>query len=342
MSGGRRLARQLAAAAGTIVFVLVLNFFLFRVLPGDPARAGLSDPRLTEESVAKIRARYGLDQPVVNGVESLRPLRFGSFFVDPRHTQLVRYFANLATGELGISYHSNRPVAEILRERLANTLLLLVAGQLVALAGGVALGAWAAARSGSAGDRLATLGGLAAWSVPSFWLAMILLFVGSRWFGLPLGGRLTPALEGGTLAWLADLARHLVLPTLTLALVSFGEYLLVTRSALVDVLSEDFVLVARAKGLSAAEVVRHHALPAAALPIVTLIGLNLGLLVAGAVQVEMVFSWPGLGLAMLEAVTRRDYPVLQGVFLLLAISVVLANLAVELVYPKLDPRTRAK
>lgn len=342
MRSARPLLRQLAAAAGTILFVLVLNFLLFRVLPGDPARAGLSDPRLTEESVAKIRTRFGLDQPVVNGVESLHPLRFGSLFVNPLDTQLVRYFANLAQGELGISYHSNRPVAEILRERLGNTLLLLVVGQIVALVGGVALGAWAAARSGTTGDRLATLGGLAAWSVPSFWLAMILLFVGSRWLGLPLGGRLTPGLEGGALARCLDIARHLALPTLTLALVTFGEYLLVTRSALVEVLSEDFVLVARAKGLSAAEVVRRHALPAAALPIVTLIGLNLGLLVAGAVQVEMVFSWPGLGLAMLEAVTRRDYPVLQGVFLLLAVSVVLANLAVELAYPRLDPRTRAK
>jgi peptide/nickel transport system permease protein len=342
VSGWRSVARKVGAALATIGFVLVLNFFLFRVLPGDPARAGLSDPRLSEASLAKIRERFGLDKPVVNGIQSLHPLRFGSFWVDPLDTQFARYVESLATGELGFSYHSNRPVSEILIERLGNTALLLLAGQLIAILAGVALGAWAAARSGTPGDRIAVLGGLAAWSVPSFWLAMILLFLGSRLFGLPLGGRATPALANGWLSHWLDIARHLVLPTVTLAIVSFGEYVLVTRSALLDVLGEDFVLVARAKGLSPYEVVRRHALPAAALPIVTLIGLNLGLIVAGAVQVEMVFSWPGLGLAMLEAVTRRDYPVLQGVFLLLAVSVVFANLAVELAYPRLDPRTRGR
>jgi len=342
MTASRRLLHKLASAAMTVFFVLVLNFFLFRVLPGDPARAGLADPRLTEESAAKMRERFGLDRPVVNGIESLNPLRFGSLWTDPRETQVARYFSNLLRGELGISYHTNRPVSELLAERLGNTLLLVVAGQLVALVAGIALGAWAAARSGSRGDRLAVLGGLSAWSLPSFWLAMILLFLGSRLLGLPLGGRATPALAGGYLAHAADVARHLLLPTLTLAIVSFGEYVLVTRSALVDVLSSDFILVARAKGLSNGQVLRRHALPAAALPIVTLVGLNLGMVVAGAVQVEIVFSWPGLGSAMLDAVERRDYPVLQGIFLLLAVSVVAANFVVELLYPRLDPRTRER
>jgi peptide/nickel transport system permease protein len=336
------LARKLGAAFATVGFVLVLNFFLFRVLPGDPARAGVQDPRMSEESIAAVRARFGLDQPVVNGVESLHPLRFGSFWVNPLDTQFARYFTNLARGELGISYHSNRPVAELLRERLGNTLLLLAAGQFLALAVGVALGAFAAARGGGRADRWTLLAGLSAWSLPSFWLAMVLLFFGAGIFGLPLGGRATPGLIGGPLVHALDVARHLVLPTLTFTIVYFGEYLLVTRSALLDALGEDYVLVARAKGLSRGQVLRRHALRGAALPIVTLVALNLGLVVAGAVQVEMVFSWPGLGLAMYEAVVRRDYPVLQGVFLLLAVSVVLANLLVELVYPRLDPRTRGR
>lgn len=342
MTAARTLVRKLLAALATVGFVLVLNFFLFRVLPGDPARAGVADPRLSEESIALLRARFGLDRPVVNGVESLHPLRFGSFWVDPLETQFARYFFNLARGELGFSYQTNRPVAEILAERLGNTLLLLAAGQLLALVVGVALGAFAAARSGQRADRLALFGGLAAWSVPSFWLAMVLLFLGATLFGLPLGGRATPALEAGWFGHLVDLARHLVLPTLTFTIVYFGEYLLVTRSALLDVLSEDYVLVARAKGLTRGQVLRRHALRGAALPIVTLVALNLGLVVAGAVQIEMVFSWPGLGLAMYEAVVQRDYPVLQGVFLLLAVSVVIANLGVELLYPRLDPRTRAR
>jgi peptide/nickel transport system permease protein len=342
MSALPRLARKLGAALATVGFVLVLNFFLFRVLPGDPARAGVADPRLTEESVALLRARFGLDRPVVNGIESLHPLRFGSLWVNPLDTQLVRYFANLARGELGFSYHSNRPVAAILAERLASTVVLLAAGQLLALVLGVALGACAAARSGRRADRAALVAGLAAWSLPSFWLAMVLLFFGAALFGLPLGGRATPALDAGALGRLADLARHLVLPTLTFTIVYFGEYLLVTRSALRDALAEDYVLVARAKGLARGAVLRRHALRGAALPIVTLVALNLGLVVAGAVQIEMVFSWPGLGLAMVEAVGRRDYPVLQGVFLLLSVSVVVANLLVELLYPRLDPRTRER
>jgi len=337
--GARRIAAKLVAALGTILFVLVLNFFLFRVLPGDPARAGLADPRLTEQSVALIRARYGLDKPVVNGIVSLHPLRFGAWTADPLDTQFARYFGNLARGELGISFHSNRPVRELLAERLGNTLLLLAGGQALALLIGLALGAFAAARSGKPADRWTVLGGLAAWSVPSFWLAMILLFLGGRLLGLPLGGRSTPGLDTNAWGHSLDIARHLVLPTLTLTIVYFGEYLLVSRSALVDVLGEDFVLVARAKGLSPGQVLRRHALRVAALPIVTLVALNLGLVVAGAIQVEMVFSWPGLGLAMYEAVVQRDYPVLQGVFLLLTLSVVLANLLVELLYPKLDPRT---
>lgn len=342
MSGWIPLLRKLGAAFATVAFVLVLNFFLFRVLPGDPARAGIQDPRMSEESIALVRARFGLDRPVLNGIESLHPLRFGSLWTDPFETQFARYLVNLASGELGISYHSNRPVAELLRERLGNTLLLLAAGQVLAFVVGVALGAVAAARGGSRTDRFTLLAGLSAWSLPSFWLAMVLLFFGARLFGLPLGGRSTPGLGGGSLAEAIDVARHLVLPTLTFTLVYFGEYLLVTRSALLDALGEDYVLVARAKGLTRGQVMRRHALRGAALPIVTLVALNLGMVVAGAVQVEMVFSWPGLGLAMYEAVVRRDYPVLQGVFLLLAVSVVLANLLVELLYPKLDPRTRRR
>jgi peptide/nickel transport system permease protein len=336
------LARKLAVAAATVGFVLVLNFFLFRVLPGDPERGGVADPRLTEASIQLIRARFGLDRPVINGIESLHPLRFGSFWTNPLDTQLVRYISNLARGELGISYKTNRPVAELLRTRLGNTVLLLTAGQLLALVVGVAAGAWAAARGGRPTDRALVLTGLTAWSVPSFWLAMILLFLGANIFGLPLGGRATPALGAGLFGRAIDLARHLVLPTITFVVVYFGEYLLVTRSALLDVLAEDYVLVARAKGMTRPRVLRTHALRGAALPIVTLSALNLGFVVAGAVQIEMVFSWPGLGLAMYEAVVQRDYPVLQGVFLLLAVSVVAANLAVDLLYPVLDPRTRAR
>lgn len=334
------LARRVGEALLTIFVVLVLNFFLFRILPGDPARAGVQDPRMSAEAVESIRARFGLDQPVVNGIQSLQPLELGAWTTNPFETQFGLYLRNLAIGDLGISYHSGEPVSSLLRERLGNTLLLILGGQLLAILLGVGWGSLAAARAGKRVDHVAVLSGLITWSLPSFWLAMILLFLGSQLFGLPLGGRATPGLEGGLFVHVADIARHLILPTLTLAVVYFGEFLLVSRSTLIDELGNDYVLVARAKGLDRRAVMWRHALRGAALPIATLIALNLGMTVAGSLQVEMVFSWPGLGLAMYEAVVRRDYPVLQGVFLMLTISVVLANTLVELLYPVLDPRTK--
>lgn len=333
-------ARRIAEALLTVFVVLVLNFFLFRVLPGDPARAGVQDPRMSAEAVESIRARFGLDQPVVNGIQSLQPLVVGAWTTNPFETQFGLYLRNLAQGELGVSYHSGEPVATLLRERLGNTLLLILGGQFLAILLGIGWGSFAAARAGRRVDHVAVLSGLVTWSLPSFWLAMILLFLGSQLFGLPLGGRATPGLDGGLLAHGVDIARHLILPTLTLAVVYFGEFLLVSRSTLIDELGNDYVLVARAKGLDRRAVMWRHALRGAALPIATLIALNLGMTVAGSLQVEMVFSWPGLGLAMYEAVVRRDYPVLQGVFLMLTVSVVLANTLVELLYPILDPRTR--
>lgn len=334
------LARRLGEALLTVFVVLVLNFFLFRVLPGDPARAGVQDPRMSAEAVENIRARFGLDQPVVNGVESLQPLQFGAWTTNPFETQFGLYLRNLVRGDLGVSYHSGEPVGMLLRERLGNTLLLILGGQFLAILFGIAWGSLAAARAGKRVDHVAVVSGLVAWSLPSFWLAMILLFLGSQLFGLPLGGRATPGLDGGALAHALDIGRHLILPTLTLAIVYFGEFLLVSRSTLIDELGNDYVLVARAKGLERRAVMWRHALRGAALPIATLIALNLGMTVAGSIQVEMVFSWPGLGLAMYEAVVRRDYPVLQGVFLMLTVSVVLANTLVELLYPVLDPRTK--
>ena len=177
------------------------------------------------------------------------------------------------------------------------------------------------------------------WSLPTFFLGIILLVAGANWLGLPTAGRITIGAEFDSfweLAW--DVARHLALPTATLTLVLLGEYMLIMRSSVLDVFGEDYILTARAKGLSTYRIIRHHALRNAMLPMVTLIALNLGFTVSGAIQVEAVYSWPGLGALTVGAVGDRDYPVLQGAFLLLAISVVVANLIAELVYGWLDPR----
>lgn len=338
------LIRKIGGALFTVAFVITLNFFLFRILPGDPARSGLRDPRLTRDAIEAIRVRYGLDKPVINCFDSLNPPKFSaaSCAANPLETQFFIYVGNLFRGEFGISYHSNRPVARLLSERLLNTILLIGTGQVLSVVIGMALGVVAAWKARTRLDYAALIGSLVAWSLPTFWLGIILLFWGSHQLGLPIGGKSTP---GGTfdtpLALWLDIGRHLILPTITFTIIFVGEYMLIMRSTLLEVLTEDYILTAKAKGLSTFQILKDHALQNAMLPMVTIIALNLGFTVAGAIQIESVFSWPGLGLAIFEAVNRRDYPMLQGAFLLIAVSVVFANLIADLLYSALDPRVQA-
>ena len=342
MSRATYAANKIGWATGTILIVLVLNFFLFRVLPGDPARSGVKDPRLTAEAQEGLRQRFGLDLPVLNCFVSINPVKLGPCWVNPLETQFGRYLTNLVTGNFGISYHSGRPVAEELANRLASTVLLIGAGQIFAIVLGMSLGIVAAWKSGTALDYAALGFSLVAWSLPTFWLGIILLFWGSTHLGLPMGGRSTPGAVFATPGdALMDTLRHMFLPTLTYTIIFLGEYMLIMRSSLLDVLSEDYILTAKAKGLNNLQILKDHALRNALLPMVTIIALNLGFTVAGALQIETVFSWPGLGGAIYEAVQRRDYPMLQGAFLLLAISVVIANTLADLLYLTLDPRVKA-
>lgn len=314
------LLRKMGWALLTIAFVVVLNFFLFRILPGDPARA-VRDPRLTQQAVEAIRVRFGLDQPL--------------------YMQFVLYIRNLLQGELGTSFHSQRPVAQILIENLWNTLLLIGAGTLLSIVLGIALGVVAAWRSQSAIDYSVLVASLIAWAAPTFWLGIILLFWGSSALGLPIGGKVTAGAGFANIweRWL-DIGRHMLLPTLTYTIIYAGQYTLFMRSAVLDIFSEDYILTAKAKGLNSFQIIRDHALRNALLPTVTVVALNLGFTVAGAIEIETVFSWPGLGHTIVEAVNRQDYPVLQGAFLLLAVSVILANLGADLLYSYLDPRVR--
>ena len=336
----RYLLGKIGWAVFTILFVLTLNFFIFRVLPGDPARAGVHDPRLKKEAIEAIRVRFGLDKPVINCFESLNPIKVGSCTVNPFETQFFIYAGNLFKGEMGISYHSNRPVADILAERLWNTVLLIGAGQILAILIGVIFGMFAAWKARTSIDYGALITSLVAWSLPTFWLGIILLFWGSN-HGMPIGGMQTPGLSSQPLlVRIGDVARHMFLPTLTYTIVYMGEYMLIMRSSLLDVLSEDYILTAKAKGLNTFQILKDHALKNAMLPLVTVIAINLGFTMAGAVQIETVFSWPGLGGAVYEAVNRRDFPVLQGAFLLIAVTVILANLIADLTYSYLDPRVK--
>jgi peptide/nickel transport system permease protein len=299
MKRSRYIARKVAWSVLTILFVIVLNFFLFRVLPGDPARAGLKDPRLTKEAVEAIRVKFGLDKPVINCFETLNPLETGDCFVNPLETQFFIYVLNLFRGELGISYHTNRPVYDMLGEMLVNTILLIGLGQVLAIILGMALGVLAAWKAGTVLDYSATLFSLVAWSLPTFWLGIMLLFLGSSYWGLPIGGRITPGLiyNSSLERWL-DLGNHLILPTITFTMVFLGEYMLIMRSTLLEVLSEDYILTAKAKGLSTFQIFRDHALKNAMLPMVTIIALNLGFTVSGAIQIESVFSRPLAGVTI--------------------------------------------
>lgn len=330
MSRSRLLAKKIGWALVTVMVVLTFNFFLFRVLPGDPAKAGVKDPRLSAEAVEAARIRFGLDKPVFINLDE------GPWY----DSQYFRYVGSMAAGDFGESYaFKNRTVGELVGKALVNTVWLVLPAQLIAIAAGVALGLVAAWKRGTKLDVGALTFGLVTWSLPTFFLGILLLFFGSRWFGFPTAGRVTIGAEY-TSIWdqIGDIVHHLFLPTLTFALVLLGEYLLIMRSSVVEVFSEDYILTAKAKGLSPGAIVRRHGFRNAMLPIVTLIALNLGFTVSGAIQVETVFSWPGLGKLTVDAVSTRDFPVLQGAFLLLAISVIGANLIAELVYLRLDPR----
>lgn len=342
MNRSRAILNKTAWALFTILFVILLNFFLFRILPGDPARAGMKDPRLKQEAIEALQVRFGLDKPVINCFDSLNPIKIGSCNVNPLETQFFIYVGNLFKGDLGISYDTNRPVSEMLSERLWNTILLIGAGQILSIILGMALGIFGAWKAKTFVDYGSTALSLALWSLPTFWLGIILLFWGST-NGFPVAGKATPGMSSYPLLqqW-GDILWHMFLPTLTYTIIFMGEYTLIMRSSLVDVLSEDYILTAKAKGLSAFQILKDHALRNAMLPLVTVIAINLGFTVAGAIQIESVFSWPGLGSAVFEAVERRDYPVLQGAFILIAIAVIIANLLADLTYSYLDPRVQVE
>jgi len=311
------LVRKVLQLVALLFAVIVFNFVLFRVLPGDPIRLYARSGRLTPDVVDQLRAVFGLDKPLWQ--------------------QFLIYLNGLVHGDLGFSYTYRQPVAQIVGARLVNTFVLLTAATII-----VVLGVWAASRRGSKADSSIVISSLVTWSMPTFWTGMLLLFAFGVWFHvLPTTGISTPlATYPSSLGPAIDVGRHLVLPTITLVLVDIGQFVLITRSSLVDVLTEDFVTTAKAKGMSRRRVVWGHAVRNGMLPVVTTTALYVGIVVGGAVQVETVFSWPGMGELTYEAVLRRDYPVLEACFLLFAVTVIVANFLADLLYRVLDPRVK--
>ncbi|MBU0512688.1 MAG: ABC transporter permease [Chloroflexi bacterium] len=329
------LIRKIGFAIATLVAVVVFNFFLFRILPGDPVKLIIHSPRMTAEAQERIRISFGLDKPIWFNGEALKEGDLKGAF----DTQFTAYLRNLLRGDLGVSFSTRMDVTTLLKGRVWRTVVLVVGGNLLAIVIGIFLGLVAAWRRGTKLDTGILLWGLFTWAMPTFFFGIILMILMRGHF--PVGGMVTPGLhpEDGWAYW-KDVGWHLVLPTFTLTILYMSEYMLIMRSSVVEVLSEDFILTAKAKGMNAFQIFRDHALKNSMLPMVTIIALTLGYTVGGAIQVETVFSWPGIGRLMFEAVQKRDYPVLQGTFLLLAVSVIIANLIADLLYAVLDPRVK--
>lgn len=314
------LARKIVHAVATLFFVLTFNFLLFRVLPGDPVGILVRSQRLTASGVAALRAEYGLDQPI------------------PR--QYLTYLGSTVQGEFGQSLLSGVGVSTLIGERIWPTVLLVGLGTIFSTVAGVMMGIRGAWTRGSRFDKTSLYGALVFYAMPEGWLGMLLLifFAGTlHWF--PAGGYTSGDSVG--FARILDIANHLFLPCLTLTLGYVGSYSIVMRSSLLEVMNEDFVHTARAKGASDQVVRRRHAVPNAILPTVTLIFLSFGFVIGGAIVVETVFAWPGIGLLTYDAIRKLDYPVIQGVFLLSSATVIAANLISDVTYGYLDPRVKA-
>ncbi|TIC86607.1 ABC transporter permease [Nocardioides sp. GY 10127] len=322
----RFAATRVAGSLGSLAFLLVLNFFLFRVLPGDPARTLGRGRFTTQEQLDAFNAAYGLDQPMLQ--------------------QFVTYLRTTLHGDLGISLKYRVPVTELIADRIGPTLLLVGTSTVLAAVIGIWLGVHSAWRHGSRFDRFATGSSLTLYSMPEWWLGLLLIVVLAVGVGpvpglFPTGGLHSVDVDVWSFAGVLDTAWHLVLPVATLTLAYLADYAMVMRSSLLDEIGADYLTTARATGLREAQVRNRHAVRNALLPTTTVVALNIGFIVTGAITVETVFSIPGLGLLATEALSVPDYWVLQGTFLVSATAVIGLNLVANLVYGLLDPRVRA-
>ena len=311
------VVKRVLFAIATVFVAITINFFLFRVLPGDAVRNLARVPQAGAGLRHSLEVQFGLDKP--------------------KWEQYLIYLRELAHGNLGVSFANQQPVWDNLREDLGNTIPMIALGTVVAIGVGIVTGVLSAWRRGTALDKVSTNLAIAFYSFPTQWIALVLVIYLAAW--LPIHGRTDDFLFHPT-AWqhAVDVLKHMALPSLTVALTLYGEYTLIIRSAMLETLGEDYVLTARAKGLPQRRIVMRHAFRNALLPTTTLIALSLGYIVAGLILVEAVFSWPGIGLAVYQAVNERDYPMLQGAFLVLTVSVVFFNLLADLLYFRLDPR----
>jgi peptide/nickel transport system permease protein len=314
-----------ARVVAVVLVIATFNFVLVRAAPGDPAQvmagqSGASDPKILDD----LRREYGLDKPYI--------------------VQLGTHLSRVATLDLGYSYRQRRPVLDLIIERLPATLILTLTAFCLALVVGTMLGAFAGLAAGSAVDTIFTVLSLLLYATPVFWLGLMLVLIFSVTLGwLPPFGFETINVRMTPVEKVLDIARHMIMPVLSLGAIYLAIYARLMRSSIIEVSHQDFIKTARAKGLAGPKIVVGHMLRNALVPVVTVAGMQAGALVGGAVVVETVFAWPGLGRLTFDAVLQRDYPVLLGIFLILSIVVIFLNLLTDLVYRLIDPRmtTRA-
>lgn len=317
---GRYLTRRLLQAVPLVFGILVITFTLIHLAPGDPL-IFLAGEGGSASYYAEMRARYGLDRPLIE--------------------QLGRYIFTTLHGDFGYSFIYQQPVFRVILGRLSATLLLMGTALLLSISVGLALGVLAATRPHSLFDHAIAAFTLTAYATPVFWLGQLLILLFAvRLSILPVQGMVTARESYTGLRHTVDVARHLALPALTLALPQLALIVRLTRASLREALAEDFIAVARAKGLSERSVLWGHALRNALLPVVTVIGGHIGVVLTGAALTETIFAWPGLGRLLLDAALKRDYPLLMAIFFLVSATVIVVNLITDIIYTMLDPRVR--
>ena len=322
--GTRALSRKILNSFITLMLVIIINFMLFRMMPGNPVNFMVpNDPRIPEEYKLQLIEEYGLD--------------------DPMHEQFLTYIVDVFTLDFGDSFkYRNVPAMDHISEYMKWTLILTGTSSILMIVIGMAIGVYAAWKRGSLFDTGSLGFSLFFYAMPTFWLGMMLIVIFAKeWALFPASG-----------AWdykeplafnldsILSVLNHLVLPATTLTLVSIGAFVLIMRGSLMDVMTEEYIITAKAKGLTDSDVLRHHAVPNAMLPMVALIAIDIAYIVGGAFQVEYVFSYPGIGYETILAVYDKDYPVLQAAFFLIAVAVILANLIADILLVYMDPRVK--
>jgi peptide/nickel transport system permease protein len=322
--GTRIMIRKVVNSLITLMLVIVINFVLFRMMPGDPINFMVpNDPRIPEEYKLQLIEDYGLNDPLLE--------------------QFFTYIKNVATLDFGYSFfYRNTLAMDHVLENLKWTLVLTGTSSMFMILIGMTIGVYAAWKRGSMFDTGSLAFSLFFYAMPTFWLAMMLIVVFS--IEMPLFPPDSAMNYGETftfdLASLWDLLDHLVLPAITLTVVSIGAFVLIMRGSLIDVMTEEYITTAKAKGLTDTQVLRHHAVPNAMLPMVALVAIDIAYIVGGAFQTEYVFNYPGIGYATIQAVDNKDYPVLQAAFFLIAVAVIIANLIADIVLVRIDPRVK--